>query len=44
MITRIQTFRDTIKITGSKQGKQVTRGYLFVPLREALKEFQSFIK
>ena len=44
MITRVQTFRDTIKITGTSKGKQVTRGYLFVPLREALKEFQSFIK
>ena len=44
MITRIQTFRDVIKITGTKQGQQVTRGYLFVPLRQALKEFQLFIK
>ena len=44
MITRIQTFRDVIKITGIKQGKQVTRGYLFVPLREALKEFQEYNK
>ena len=44
MITRIQTFSDVIKITGTIKGKQVTRGYLFVPLREALKEFQEYNK
>ena len=43
MITKVQTFQDVIKITGTKQGQQVTRGYLFVPLRQALKEFNNFI-
>jgi hypothetical protein len=44
MITRIQTQQDVIKITGTSKGKRVTRGYLFIPLRVALKEFQTFIK